>query len=317
MPPVANPDSARQTQHELFASTAKDLGPFPVEIGGEREVLYDYTMRPYSTTRGGKLRSTVLLYRLLAESRQKEKWRQLISAVRRTLGANRTVWGMKLIDGRLSAELYFYFRALSAARAHREPPARIPEPITFSQVVSALAPVLRIKPSYPSQIPAIMVSVDVNDEVLARGEIDELHVYMQSGLSWDVRSDGIEHANHYSFFELQEMDRLRALIEHQANGLFHASACGVDIQKLFLPRLYNCRTICLAAKRRADGIYFAGVDTGQLCWFLEHFTWPESARAFVTAHADDLAHLRWDIGLDFVVTDSGLTWVKSGVYGTF
>lgn len=301
-----------------FAPLAEQVRPFPVEICAAQDRLFDYTLRPYATPVDpvGRLRSTVLLYQLLAGSEQKDAWQRLIAGLRAGLGLNRTIWGVKLIDGRISVELYFYFRSLSSARAHREGAEAIPEPITFAQVAEALAPTLTVRPTYPSHAPAIMVSVDVNDAVLDRGDIDELHVYMRSGLSWDVRRDRIEHANHYTFFELAEIDRLRALVEHQANGLMHASACGVDIAQLLLPRLYNCRTLCLAAKRTADGIYFAGIDTEQLSWFMQRFEWPPASRAFLAAHADDFAHVRWDVGLDYVSTDAGLRWVKGGVYGT-
>ena len=234
----------------------------------------------------GRLRSTVSLSAgLLEHSREQPAWQALIAGLRSRLGLHRTIWGAKLIDGALTVELYFYFRTLASSSTHRESPDVIAAPITFDQVAEALAPTLRIVPAYPRHAPAIMVSVDVNDAILARGEIGELHVYLQSGLSWDVRPDGIEHANHYTFFELAEVDRLRALLEHQANGLMHASACGVDIAQLLLPRLYQCRTLCLAAKRRADGIYFAGIDGTQLDWFFERFAWPASARALLREHA--------------------------------
>jgi hypothetical protein len=315
---------ATQPVENRFGALAAQLRPFPVETCGANEPLYDYTLRPYAAAVEplGRLRSTVLLYQLLADSRQKPAWQRLIAGLREQLGLHRTIWGVKRIAGRLGAELYFYFRTLSAARAHREAPETIPDPITFAQVADALAPTLRIQPTYPAHAPAIMLSVDVNDEVLARGTINELHIYMQSGLSWDVSVDRIEHANHYTFFEMAEMDRLRALIEHQANGLLHASACGVDVGQLILPQLYKCRTMCLAAKRTADGVYYAGIDTSQLGWFMERFDWPETTRTFLRTYADDLAHIRWDVGLDYVATgpssgDSVLRWVKSGVYGTF
>ena len=306
-------------QQDRFAALATTLRPFAVETCGRGEGLFDYTLRPYVPGADplGRLRSTVLLYQLLAASEQKPAWRALIAGLRERLGLHRTIWGAKLVDGRLGVELYFYFRSLSSARAHREAAETIPEPITFAQISDALAPTLRIAPTHPAHAPAIMVSVDVNDDVLARGEIDELHVYLQSGLSWNVRVDGTEHANHYAFFELAETDRLRALIEHQANGLLHASACGVNLAQLLLPPLFDCRTLCLAAKRSADGIYFAGIDTAQLRWFVERFGWPESTRTFLTEHGDGFAHVRWDVGLDFVATAAGPRWVKSGLYGTF
>ncbi len=319
---VDTPDSTQSNLSNAggghFMALAEQLSPFATETCAPRDPLYDYTMRPYAAgvDQTGRLRSSTLLYQLLAGSRQKDAWQCLIAGLREKLGLHRTIWGAKYIDGRIGAELYFYFRTLSSARGDRDPRECIPEPITFAQVADALAPTVRILPTYPAHAPAIMVSIDMDDTVLARGEIEELHVYMQSGLSWNVRADRIEHANHYEFFELSEVDRLRALIERQANGLLHASACGVDIAQLLLPRLYNCRTICLAAKRQADGIYFAGIDTEQLRWFMDQFDWPQSTRSFLAMHADDFAHIRWDVGLDFVAAGAGFRWVKSGVYGT-
>ena len=318
------PDAANdRAATSMATSLAEQVKPFPVEISAAQEPLYDYTMRPYpaAVDPAGRLRSTMLLYQLLEGSRQKQAWMRLIAGLREKLGVHRTGWGVKRVDGRFGAELYFYFRTLSSASPRDGGAETIPEPITFAQVADALAPTLKIRPTYPAHAPAIMVSVDVNDEILARGEIEQLQVYLRSGLSWEVRADRIEHANHYTFFELAEMDRLRALIEHQANGLLHASACGVDIAQLLLPRLYNCRTLCLAAKRQTEGIYFAGIDTDQLRWFMQHFDWPQSTQAFLAARADGFLHVRWDVGLDFVATAAGagganLRWVKGGVYGT-
>ena len=293
--------------------------PFETEYCDGTDCFYDYTMRPYPP-RGptaGKPRSSNLLYQLLSQSRQQEKWLEIIGAIRRALGVDRTVWGVKLADGKLMVELYFYLRALSSSPRHREASERIARPITVEQVLAALEGRLRVTPTCPAHAPRIMISLDVDDEVLSRGTVDLLHVYMNSGISYDVRIDAVEHVNHYTFFEMSETDRLRALVEHLSNGLIHGSACGVEIQKVLIPELYACRTICLAAKRGADAIYFAGIDTDRLLWFLENHGWPRPTLAFVENNREAFRHLSWDVGLDFIARDGEIEWRKTGVYGTF
>jgi hypothetical protein len=281
------------------------------------ERFYDYTMRPYrpAVDPAGKLRGANLLFEFASRGGQPEKWRALVADLRRELGPNRTVWGLKLVDGKLSGELYFYFRAIASSSVHREDPADAPTPISWDQVCRALGGSLRPDPRLPAHAPWIMVSVDVDDEILQRGTVEVLHLYLNSGLSFDVRREGIEHANHYTFFEMSEMERLRALMEHLGNGLVHGSACGVQVQKVLLPRLYSCRTICLAAKRTCDGIYFAGIPTDRLLWFLRERGWPAFAVDFVENNQEALSHLRWDVGLDFVAENGEIRWRKSAVYG--
>ncbi len=293
--------------------------PFATEYCDENDTFYDYTMRPYAPRcpPAGKLASVNLLYQLLGRSRQRQRWVELIAGIRQALGRNRTVWGVKLVQGELVAELYFYFRALASSSRHREPPERIAAPITVEQVLRGLDGLLRVVPESPAHAPRIMLSLDIDDEVLSRGRVDLLHVYMNSGVSYDVRIDGIEHANHYTFFEMNEPDRLRALVEHLSNGLIHGSACGVDIQKVLAPNLYACRTICLAAKRNSDAIYFAGIDTERLLWFLENNRWPEPVLSFVERNREAFGHLSWDVGLDFAAPEGKIEWQKTGLYGTF
>ncbi len=316
----------RDTSSPIEAAAADSgfeavVEPFEIEKLASRDELRDYTMRPYSTAEAPDepLESVNLLYALLGASDERGRWRQLITSLRATVGRNRTVWGAKLSQGQLSFELYFYLRALSAnPTGHAEPHEVVPRPVPVAKFWDGLAPVLQRPKAAVWKTPAVMFSVDVDDAALACGSPGGVHVYLNSGLSFDLVGDRFEHANYYRFFELQSVDRLRELLAYLHNGLFHASTVGDEIQEVLVPELYACRTICLAAKRSGDGVYFSGLRGPQLEWFLEAHQWPTGVRHFMAAHRDALSPLRWDVGLDFRQGDGGrLQWTKTGLYGTF
>lgn len=305
------------TARDRAEKPASDAVPF--ERCAADDILYDYTLRPYAPPHdpAGKLHSSSLLFHCLNASSHLAMWRQLIDALRAGLGRDRTVWGLKLAHGELAYELYFYLRPLAASAHHREPAASLPQPIFSDQILAALRRVLDVRVDIPATVPAIMVSVDIDDATLARGAVERLHVYMLSGLSYDVTAAGSEHANHYTFFEMDERDRLRALVNHLSNGLLHGSQVGFDIQKVLVPQLYSCRTVCLAAKRACEGVYFAGVDSDQLIWFVRNHGWPQTIIELLAESRPEIDHLLWDVGLDYVHGRGGVTWSKRAIYGTF
>ncbi|MCG8552299.1 MAG: hypothetical protein MI799_18000 [Desulfobacterales bacterium] len=295
------------------------VGAFTLEYCDKTEVQLDYTMRPYHSGDASAppwLRNVNLLYLFLDNSQEKEKWQRLINRIRTELGENRTVWGIKMDGEKIGMELYFYLRSLSAACTPPDRPGDIPPQITWEKIKKALSQSFSIVPDYPVPAPAVMVSVDIDDMVLARGQIDVLHIYTGRGLSYDVTQESIEHVNTYNFFELAEQPRLEELVEHLTNGMMHSAVCGVDIQRVLVPQLYSCRTICLAAKRFTDGIYFSGIKLDQLAWFLKQYDWPGPVCDFVRENAPGLSHLRWDVGLDFTGNNGRIQWKKRGIYGT-
>jgi len=293
-------------------------GAFPVERHERDCVLYDYTMRPYRPpgSTAGRMKSANLLYHLLETSPMRDRYRRLLDGVRSALGTDRTVWGVKLDGGRLLFELYFYFRSLTSASSAPEMRAAIVPPITHAQVYDALRGTLEIVTAYPDHVPAIMMSVDVDDRVLEKGSTDLVHLYLMSGLSYDLGPGGLEHKNHYLFFETSEPDRLRAMVAHLSNGMAHGSAAAQCLHKVLVPALYSCRTICLAVKSKADAVYFSGVRTSQLLWLLREHGWPATAIAFLESSQEDFSHVLWDVGIDFTAPGGEVRTHKTGIYGT-
>jgi hypothetical protein len=289
-----------------------------VERHSTEDILFDYTLRPYlpAAPTAGRLRSVNLLNLFLGEGPARAKWDELIRGIRGALGVDRTVWGVKLDGDRVLFELYFYFRSLTSASTAPELRSAIPRAICAEDVRRALAPLLRLDVMPPPHVPALMMSVDVDEATLDAGATRLAHLYLQSGLAYDLSPDGLRHTNHYTFFELGEPARLQALVGHLSNGMAHGSVAGGALQRVLIPQLYACRTICLAVKPLADAVYFAGVRTAQLLWFLRAYRWPAAAVAFVERNAADLEHVLWDVGLDFVAEGGDVRVRKTGLYGT-
>ena len=289
------------------------------EFHDRNEPLFDYTMRPYSTgtSTEGRPRSVNVLYRAIAGSSQEDRWMQLIGGLRAALGVDRTVWGIKFADGRLYFELYFYFRSLTSSSAAPELRSAIPAAITYPQVFAALDPTHTVRVAYPVHAPVLMMSIDVDDVSLDRGWTDVAHLYFMSGMAYDLGAGGMRHTNHYEFFETNEPLRIQAMVGHLINGLAHGSACGPNLQKVLIPELYSCRTVCLAAKQQADAAYFSGVQTQQLLWLIEKQGWPAPIVDYVKANEEAYSHVRWDVGIDFRSENGVLHSTKSGIYGTF
>jgi hypothetical protein len=226
------------------------------------------------------------------------------------------VWGVKRDGDRTLVELYFYFRSLSSASAPPEMRESIVKPISHREVYAALASSLAIRVAYPAHVPAIMMSVDADADALDAGATDLVHVYLMSGVSYDLSPGGLEHKNHYLFFEMNEPDRLKAMVAHLANGMAHGSIAAERLQLVLAPALYSCRTICLAVKPKSDAVYFAGVRTSQLLWFLREHHWPQATIDYVQTNEADLEHLFWDVGVDFVAEGGSVLTRKTGIYGT-
>jgi hypothetical protein len=55
----------------------------------------------------------------------------------------------------------------------------------------------------------------------------------------------------------------------------------------------------------------------QLAWFLHRYDWPERTQRFVADHAAKLDHLRFDVGIDYVVDPKGsIVASKTSYYST-
>ena len=269
--------------------------------------LWDY--RPAAPAED-KWRSVNLLYQSFDLAGLGDRAFQLVDALRESIGAFRTVFGIKLVGDRLAWEFYFY----DYDRQQRS--------VSASRVLAALQPWLGCKLQVDEQLPYFMFSLDFDADIAAGNRaLDVAHLYIgnpgsavSSGIAYGLRRGGCTLENFYFFFDaVRERDQIIDKLNCSAHGI----AGQVPIEQVLVPELADCTTVCVANKSGHDCIYFSGVDVGQLAYFLARLDYPAPVRQFVAEHRDRLDHLRFDVGFDYRAEGGRLQILKSGYYGVF
>lgn len=275
----------------------------------ERDRFFDYCLQPYSPRcdPAGKLRGESLLWNSLEAAGLAPALWEPFDAIRVAAGRDMTVFGVKLWEGRLSWEMYFY------------DPQRDDRQITAAALRRALVGVLDIRPLVPDTTRYFMYSFDLDATSLAEARVPELNVYLQfyegqGGHSYAQREDCCELRNTYRFHEpKREIDA----ILHQVRRSMWVDVSAVRLADIVIPELFECSKICVAKKRSADAIYYSGISVDQLRWFLHRFDYPEAVTSFVDQHRAGFDHLMFDVGIDYRSRpDGSLEYPKTGYYST-
>lgn len=282
------------------------------EYATRADPALNYCLWPYPPAAPveDKFRSINLLFQSFDVARIDPRAFEIVEGIRDAIGPFRTVFGVKLLGGRLAWEFYFY----DYKRRQRE--------VSISRVLDAIRPWMgaAIRPN--ENLPYFMFSLDLNDDLaIGRQALDVVHMYIgnpgssvSSGIAYALRQDTTILENFYFFFDAAtQLPDVAKKVASSAN--FDETRLPLDA--VMLPELRACRTICVANKQTHDCIYFSGVDVDQLIWFLGRFRYPEPIRAFVQASRADLDHLLFDVGFDYRHEGDGLNVLKSGYYGVF
>ena len=235
-----------------------------------------------------------------------------VEALRDGIGMFRTVWGTKLIDGRLAWEFYFY----DYERRDRE--------VSMSRVVESIAAFAECPVPINERLNYFMFSIDVDAElVTGRRPLDVIHMYvgnpgssatMSSGICYAMTADGARLENLYYFFDAKTA--LPAAADKVGDSAFVDETI-LPIERLLWPELVHCHTICVANKQGNDTVYFSGVNVDQLLIFFERIGYPAEVVDFTRRHRDMLDHLLYDVGFDYRTHGRDVEIVKSGFYGVF
>lgn len=257
-----------------------------------------------------KFRAVNLLYHSFALAGIDERAYAVVDALRDAIGPFRTVFGIKLVEGRLAWEYYFY----DYARRSRE--------VSISRVLEALRPFApsRLRPN--ESLPYFMFSIDIDDALLkGRRALEPVHLYIgnpgstvSSGIAYALRPEGATLENFYFFFDA------RTQLEQAADKILcspHVDPAQVDWQRILWPELRDCHTICVANKSGHDCVYFSGVNVDQLLHFLKRLDYPREIVAMVEANRANLDHLLYDVGVDYRTDGARIELLKSGYYGVF
>jgi hypothetical protein len=267
--------------------------------------LWDYP--PVAPT-AGKLRCANLLWRALEAAGAGPQFFAACRALREGLGPFRTVFGVKKVADRLSFEFYFY----DYARLERE--------VSITRVLALLAPFVACPLTYSEQRPYFMFSIDLDDEIAARRRpLETINIYVgnpgssvSSGICYELSPAGLRLANFYFFFDARkEMDEIVAKVACSA----HHDLPGLPLRDVLRPDLLGCQVIVVANKKVNDGIYFSRIGIDPLIGFLEREKFPGDLVSFARQHRNDLDHMLYDVGLDYVIEAGVVKITKSAFYG--
>jgi hypothetical protein len=295
-----------------YEAAAERLAQSPLERVGPHDEFHDYVLTPYvpPVDPTGKLRSVNLLYESFALAGVEREGARLVDRVRAELGAFRTVFGIKRRHetDTLAWELYFY------------DPGHVRGDLGIERLVELLAPMVAVDARPPRALPWHMLSVEVDVESLRGARAVPVHVYVDTSeakvadRSYELLGGALELENLYTFHQpAREIDEILARLRAGV----HWSAGEASLSTILFPELFECHSLCVANKRRADAIYCSRLPTPRIAWFLRRFGWPAPLVGFVDARRRELDHLLWDVGYDYRFEGGRVVHGKSSVYGSF
>lgn len=291
----------------IAAPTVRRSSTRPLETCGASDVLHDYILEPYEPRAPiqGKLRSVNALYETFALAGLDDRGHAMVEAVRGALGPFRTVWGAKWDEDRGSWrgwELYFY----DWKRLHAD--------LSIEALKRILAPFVGIDARPGRELPWHMLSVEVPPAVLGGdGTAVPIHVYVDMR-SYELLGDRWTFENVYTFHDpRREIDD----VMHRLRASVHVDLSRDALAELIPPALFRCHKLCVANKATGDALYFSRVDTRALLGFLRRGKYPSELIDWLESEKSRLAHLLWDVGVDFTARDGRAHIRRSGFYGSF
>jgi hypothetical protein len=241
----------------------------------------------------GRLHAGSLLKHLLAKHGV-DAW-PVIEALWKHLGRDETVWGAKWGPNGFAVELYFYNFVENAPG----------NPASATALADALRPFVTIEGAVDERLPYFMCSFELSADALESRQCAPFRIYLRSGdrhrreCGFSYRAESSERyvlENHYWFYRAAHDAELEdAILRVRASPRSGGKRCW----PVLLPAaLRDCFTICYAVKPEWDGLYYSRISTTQLIPFLSRHGQGDLA-ALLHAHADDFAHVSWDLGFDF------------------
>ncbi|MCS7045017.1 MAG: hypothetical protein NZO58_01545 [Gemmataceae bacterium] len=298
-----------------------------LETTTDQDQYYNYCWWPYLPVAPteNKWRAESLLRHSFEAAGLDERAGLLVETIQQDIGRFRTVWGVKwlpaqptpsdlpagaAVGGRLGWEYYFY----DYQRRQRT--------VSITRVLETIRALLPCGVRVNENLPYFMFSLDISAELLSGDKrLDVVHMYLgnpgskvSSGVAYAMTETGHTLENFYFFFDAQRD------LREAAEKLYcssHVDADLIDVDRLLIPELRDCHTICIANKQKNDTVYFSGVNVDQFIFFLKMLHYPREIIEFVEDNRGKLDHLLYDVGFDFVARGADVQYVKSGYYGVF
>ena len=273
----------------------------------------DFCLWEYSPlcSANGKIRSISLLQHSLDVCDVNPKRSlSLCHKIRDNLGANQTVWGVKFADGKISWELYFYDYN------------RLERKASIARIIEILKPDINCPLHFDENKPYFMFSIDLTTQTINEpSNLDEINIYIgnpsnvvSSGISYTLNDQGLKLGNLYYFYDRQKhWDDLTGKVACSA----HIDLSHLKLKSLLWPELTEWQTIVVANKKNNDGLYFSRINIDNLIQFLNKCRYPKSIIAYFESNRDQLDHMLYDVGIDYVMKNGEINILKSAYYGFF
>ncbi len=288
------------------------IGAEPV-LAEPTDNYVDYCLWPYEplTNTEGKWRSSNLLRHSFDHAGIGHEIFELCATLQDTLGAGRIIWGIKMAEGQLFWEFYFY----DYGRMERQ--------VSVSQLLKLLSPWVKCELAMDESRPYFMFSIEFNqswNEPAGR-ILNDLSVYIgnpssqvSSGISYTLSNGGLAFDNLYYFFATEEHhEEILGKVLCSA----HIDLTTIDPSDLLWPELVDCGVTVVANKRFNDGLYFSRIKVQQLVSALRRLQFPAELVEHIDGHAHLLDHLYFDVGFDYKMVDGQVQLLKGAYYGYF
>lgn len=312
----------------------------PRKLLRENENFYDYIYTEYTpkVPWKGKMRSSELLFATFEVAKCSSEFYSLVDVIKKAIGENRTVWGVKQVGEEMLWEFYFYNYYNDSTRVH------------INDLLNVISPFVKFElASKKNFTNYFMFSIDINKESIKSKRLEGLHLYngssyivtdngivletydeffqvleivkskkleglhLDNGNCYLVTDNGLVLENYYEFFQVEEIKN----IENKIKRSMHFDFEHYSHNEILIPELIGRKDICVANKSRSDGIYFSGLDIQQFRFFLDKFNCPLDLIEFVDNSVNYLDYLQFDVGFDFKIVNGELFYPNSGFYGTF
>lgn len=269
------------------------------------DALLDFTMQPYRSPvpRSESPLSSASLLALSSDLLDPTgATRSVLAVLRWNLGHSRTIFAIVQEQTGVSWEFYWYNVAGLVA-------------IGLDDVVSAFGGLVSTNGPWANQVPdkPEVFSLDLGlGEIRGERPLEHVNLYtgnltspVPSGLNYRLDNSGLQLRNLYHRFSGVDL----AGVRQQLSSSLHIA----DPEHAIWSELLPCESIHVANKARRDGLYWGGVSVDQLIWFLARTNQSLEFTNHVVANKHHLAHLRFDLGVDF--RHGTLSPVKTAIYG--
>lgn len=282
------------------------------ELNTSGDELFDFCLwqYPHQHSTQDKFKSINLLFNSFQTAQLDNKAVKFCHDIRSSIGTDKTVWGVKNLAGKISWELYFYDYE------------RLERNVSISQLIDTINPYASCPLPYDETTPYFMFSLDLDEKLISKQRnIDEINIYIgnpstavSSGICYSLTKEGLKLSNLYYFFDRKE--HWEDIINKTACSA-HLSLTQLTIEELLWPEIIECETIVVANKKNNDGLYFSRINIDQLIGFLKRCNYPYGIINFVEKNRNNLDHMLYDVGIDYIMKNGKVEIVKSAYYGFF